>query len=105
MDGTTKTTSHVRKPSRISLSLLLNSNEDYPTPVLSWTMVECSLAIVGANLPLLGPLLRREAYFRSCLCSLVKSGGEKRSKPSNTLDINADKVVSNWTKPEEDEKN
>lgn len=38
---------------------------DFTTPVFAWTIIESSLAVVGANLPLFRPLLLRMRVYTS----------------------------------------
>ncbi|KAI0014796.1 hypothetical protein F4780DRAFT_788416 [Xylariomycetidae sp. FL0641] len=57
----------------------------FTTPVFAWTMIESSLAVVSANLPLLRPLLQRKTYTSSQAWSLLRSwrpNRSLRSKPS-----------------------
>ena len=53
---------------------------DFTTPVFAWTMIESSLAVVGANLPLLRPLLHRKTYTSSYAWSLFRSLRIKNSE-------------------------
>ena len=53
---------------------------DFTTPVFAWTMVESSLAVVGANLPLLRPLLHQKTYTDSYAWSLRRSFTSRRSE-------------------------
>ncbi|KAI3318833.1 hypothetical protein HD806DRAFT_511121 [Xylariaceae sp. AK1471] len=51
----------------------INDITYFTTPVFAWTMIESSLAVVGANLPLLRPLLQRKTYTSSQTWSLLRS--------------------------------
>ncbi|KAL6704157.1 hypothetical protein ACN47E_008717 [Coniothyrium glycines] len=52
----------------------------FTSPVFAWTMVESSLAVVGANLPLLRPLLHQKTYTDSYAWSLLRSFASRRSE-------------------------
>ncbi|ERF71199.1 hypothetical protein EPUS_09496 [Endocarpon pusillum Z07020] len=45
----------------------------FTTPVFAWTMIESSLAVVSANLPILRPLLQKQTYTDSYLWSMLRS--------------------------------
>ncbi|KAI0381224.1 hypothetical protein F5Y04DRAFT_256037 [Hypomontagnella monticulosa] len=57
----------------------INDLTYFTTPVFAWTMIESSLAVVGANLPLLRPLLQRKTYTSSQAWSILRSWHPKRS--------------------------
>jgi hypothetical protein len=56
---------------------------DFTTPVFAWTMIESSLAVVGANLPLLRPLLHQKTYTSSYVWSLLRSLRTRHSENSS----------------------
>lgn len=58
---------------------MLTISSDFTTPVFAWAMVESSLAVVGANLPLLRPLLHLKTYTSSYAWSLLRSMATRRS--------------------------
>ncbi|KAI0516711.1 hypothetical protein F5B22DRAFT_655869 [Xylaria bambusicola] len=66
----------------------INDLTYFTTPVFAWTMIESSLAVVGANLPLLRPLLHRKTYTSSQAWSLLRS-----IRPRRTFrDINDEQI-------------
>ncbi|KAI0100068.1 hypothetical protein GGR51DRAFT_551725 [Nemania sp. FL0031] len=64
----------------IGRGIFANANDItyFTTPVFAWTMIESSLAVVGANLPLLRPLLQRKTYTSSQTWSLLRSWQSRR---------------------------
>ncbi|KAI1124450.1 hypothetical protein F5Y10DRAFT_285007 [Nemania abortiva] len=69
----------------IGRGLFANVNDItyFTTPVFAWTMIESSLAVVGANLPLLRPLLLRKTYTSSQAWSLLRSWHSRRQARSD----------------------
>ncbi|KAI1098861.1 hypothetical protein F4804DRAFT_323668 [Jackrogersella minutella] len=69
----------------IGRGIIANINDltYFTTPVFAWTMIESSLAVVGANLPLLRPLLQQDTYTSSQAWSLLRTWRSKRSNTSN----------------------
>ncbi|KAF2806827.1 uncharacterized protein BDZ99DRAFT_422054 [Mytilinidion resinicola] len=61
----------------------INDITYFTTPVFAWTMIESSLAVVGANLPLLRPLLHQKTYTSSYAWSLLRSLHIRRSDNSS----------------------
>ena len=59
---------------------------DFTTPVFAWSMIESSLAVVGANLPLLRPLLRRIEHTCSRVGSSLPSLRSKCPASSTATD-------------------
>jgi hypothetical protein len=53
-------------------------------------MVESSLAVVGANLPLLRPLLHQKTYTDSYAWSLLRSFGARRSQNNSRTRVGSD---------------
>ncbi|OKL62772.1 hypothetical protein UA08_01850 [Talaromyces atroroseus] len=77
---------------------------DFTTPVFAWTMIESSLAVVGANLPLLRSLLLRNTYS-SALGSwaqfrLLRS---KRSTINDSLNPGPSVQLTDQSKSSQDE--
>ncbi|KAI8629703.1 hypothetical protein F5Y19DRAFT_431580 [Xylariaceae sp. FL1651] len=57
----------------------INDITYFTTPVFAWTMIESSLAVVGANLPFLRPLLQPKTYTSSQTWSLLRSVRSRRN--------------------------
>ncbi|KAL9115723.1 MAG: hypothetical protein Q9227_000091 [Pyrenula ochraceoflavens] len=57
----------------------INDITYFTTPVFAWTMIESSLAVVSANLPLLRPLLQKTTYTESSIWSLLRTAGGSHS--------------------------
>jgi hypothetical protein len=93
----TLTISHVRVPSS-SVLRSLTGPSDFTTPVFAWTMVEASLAVVGANLPLLRPLLHRTTYTSSSVWSLLRSMRSRRSETGSDSDVHSETKVEHGDK-------
>ncbi|KAF1962614.1 hypothetical protein CC80DRAFT_522348 [Byssothecium circinans] len=62
----------------------------FTSSVFAWTMVESSLAVVGANLPLLRPLLRQKTYTDSYAWSLLRSFASRRSENGSRSRLRSD---------------
>jgi hypothetical protein len=64
---------------------------DFTTPVFSWSMIETSLAVVSANLPLLRPLLHRITGSCSYIWSIVQSNTpshpEREAQAASDLEL------------------
>ncbi|KAI5859362.1 hypothetical protein GGS23DRAFT_586125 [Durotheca rogersii] len=77
----------------------INDLTYFTTPVFAWTMIESSLAVVGANLPLLRPLLQRKTYT-SQNWSLLRSWRPKRSLMDYRGHISLDSLARESLKPD-----
>ncbi|KAI0834760.1 hypothetical protein F5Y06DRAFT_278343 [Hypoxylon sp. FL0890] len=73
----------------------MNDLTYFTTPVFAWTMIESSLAVVGANLPLLRPLLHRDTYTPSHAWSLLRSWRSKHSLRDTNGDASWESVEGN----------
>ena len=71
----------IRKPKWIALTY-----PDMFTPTLYWPMVESSLGIVGACLPLFRPLIRNIYPVRSIRKTISFPSGKKPLKDARTLE-------------------
>jgi len=66
------------------LNTIANDRLDFTTPIFAWSMVESSLAVVGANLPLLRPLLHRIERTCSWFARLLRITGCERTVSGST---------------------
>lgn len=80
-------TSRVGIARTLSIRILTHSEQDLLTPTVYWPMIESSLGIVGACLPLLRPILtdtRIKSIFSS-LCTILS----RSSSLSNSANVKA----------------
>jgi len=75
----------------ISPESITDPGPDFTTPIFAWGMVESSLAVVGANLPLLRPLLHRIEGTCSWL-GLSLSCLQSRSSSSSSTEIGSPEI-------------
>ncbi|KAL7622169.1 hypothetical protein AAE478_007672 [Parahypoxylon ruwenzoriense] len=76
----------------------INDLTYFTTPVFAWTMIESSLAVVGANLPLLRPLLHKKTYT-SQSWSMLRTWRSKRPRVGNNGDISLESVAADSLQP------
>ena len=85
--------SHVRLPSHLRTPHLADHQKDLLTPTVYWPMVESSLGIVGACLPLLRPIFT-DTPARNIFSSLraMMSRSSLRSNSANTESLDCAKL-------------
>jgi len=82
---------HVRVAELLTWHHQLTVRLDYTVPVFSWSMIETSLAVVSANLPLLRPLLHRITRSCSWSTSLIRT----KTSTDSTMDEESTEATEN----------
>lgn len=85
----------------IGRGILANINDVtyFTTPLFAWTIIESSLAVVGANLPLLRPLLQRNTYTDSMAWSLIQSWRSRRSVTNASEHASSEYIPNKSSQP------